>query len=504
MTIRLSSACLIEQKIELIRIEVELRVGQVGFQMLGIRGQLVSQLKQRLFSALRCCGVKLPSTILINLECSKVIKNSSAIDLAIAIGMLVACAKTRINRQDFLVLGKVDINGDVHAFAGLYALVYQAKKLGYKNFIIPQESLESLVLIPDLKYCAVKNLKECLGDKIYFQQCFFKSGVRSLDSAKKDSGQLLNLPSQKLLWRIFKIAAAGGHHLLLFGGVGVGKSLLARQFQSLMPPPNMLELAEIQEISSICEVEYQNSDWSQQTRPFRAPHHRISSAALFGSSRSFGEVTLAHRGVLFLDELLEFSRSQLEGLRIPLDQRKLLISRQGEQYALPANFQLIAATNLCQCGAYSSNSACCTCSKAQIQSYKRKLSQSMLDRIDLQIELKSANICDLHEATICDMSELVLDSEIKKVQEVRFSSFERAGCSNSELAESVLRINCCTPSAERFLEELSRKKAYSVRRFFKLLRVARTIADLDGSSFVEIPQVAEAASYAGLTFSGDY
>ena len=472
-----------------VMVEVHLSQGLPAVTMVGLPEAAVRESKDRVRSAIINSGFQFPNRRLtINLAPADLPKDGARLDLPIAIGILAASGQideTVLAQYEFI--GELALNGDLRGIAGALA-VSRALKAEQRTLIVPKDNADEAVKVDGVKVLQADTLKavcQHLMNEQQLSQAEHKTSYQSVNYML----DLADVKGQHQARRALEIAAAGGHSLLFCGSPGTGKTLMASRLPTILPPLNDHEALEVASIYSIA-----NSDYDYGTRPFRQVHHTTSAVALVGggSSPKPGEITLANRGVLFLDEIPEFDRKVLEVLRQPIENKEIVISRANSQVRFPANFQLVAAMNPCPCGYYGDKSGRCQCRPEQIKRYQEKLSGPLLDRIDLHITVPALPASDLQSAQRGESSAVVRERVIQAYQRQQ----ARQGKANNELSPSELDQFAPLGDAEsRILAMAQSRLNLSARGYHRVLRVARTIADLAGSDNIQTPHLTEALSY---------
>ena len=472
-----------------VMVEVHLSQGLPAVTMVGLPEAAVRESKDRVRSAIINSGFQFPNRRLtINLAPADLPKDGARLDLPIAIGILAASGQideTVLAQYEFI--GELALNGDLRGIAGALA-VSRAHKVDRRILIVPKDNADEAVKVDGVKVLQADTLKAVCQHLMNEQQLSQAEHKTSYQSANYML-DLADVKGQHQARRALEIAAAGGHSLLFCGSPGTGKTLMASRLPTILPPLNDHEALEVASIYSIA-----NSDYDYGTRPFRQVHHTTSAVALVGggSSPKPGEITLANRGVLFLDEIPEFDRKVLEVLRQPIENKEIVISRANSQVRFPANFQLVAAMNPCPCGYYGDKSGRCQCRPEQIKRYQEKLSGPLLDRIDLHITVPALPASDLQSAQKGESSAVVRERVIQAYQRQQ----ARQGKANNELSPSELDQFAPLGDAEsRILAMAQSRLNLSARGYHRVLRVARTIADLAGSEVIQTAHLTEALSY---------
>ena len=485
--------------IEAQKVEVEVNVSRgAKFLLVGLPDNAVKESHYRISAALKNIGFKIPvKEIIINLAPADLKKEGSAYDLPIALGILCASGQIKLGLfKDYVVMGELSLDGTLRPVRGVLSMAIKAKKLGMKGIIIPANNLEEASLVKGLNIIGVKSLQQLI-DHFLDKKPILKKRINRIKTIHKvEAINFSDVIGQQVAKRAIEIAAAGSHNILLIGPPGSGKSMLAKRIPTILPNLSESEMLETTKIYSYLGKFNQQNDLIFKP-PFRSPHHTISNVALVGggSNPRPGEISLAHNGVLFLDELPEFKRVVLEVLRQPLEEGRVTISRASGSVDFPSNIMLVAAMNPTPNGNYFENS---TTSQSfyKVQQYLSKLSQPLLDRIDLQIEVESVSI---EKLTSVGSSEENSETIKKRVQRVRDIQFKRQG-KNNALLNSKEILSYCELSIEtlEFLRNAAKTLKFSARSFNRIKKISRTIADLDCSVNIKIEHVAEAIQYRSL------
>ena len=479
-----------------VTVEVHISNGLPSFSIVGLGDTAVKESKERVRSALLNTHFEFPAKrITVNLAPADLPKDGGRFDLAIAIGILAASGQIPIESlKSYEFCAELALSGELRPVKGVLPFVIQTAK-ARRKLVIAQNNIIEATLVQKVDIFPVAHLLDICGHLI---------GNKLLTPAQLPIIQPLTnnldfseVKGQPQARRVMEIVAAGGHSLLMTGPPGTGKTMLACRLPSILPELDDNEALETAAIASISSQGFDAIQWRQ--RPFRAPHHTASSPALVGGSNPPrpGEISLAHNGVLFLDELPEFSRQVLETLREPLETGKITISRAGYQAVFPASFQLIAAMNPCPCGYLTDPNRDCSCTPTQIQRYRARISGPILDRIDLHIEVPSLPKKALftHEATSIETSA----SMQKRVLMAREKQLKRHSKINAQLTNQEIQRFCFLQKADRLLlEQAIQQLNLSARAFYRILKIARTIADLQDSKMIETHHLTEALSYRGM------
>lgn len=505
MLVKLFGAAVQGIEATIVTIEVNSSRG-IKFFLVGLPDSAVKESHERIMSALQVNDYKFPARqIIINMAPADIRKEGSAYDLPIAIGILASNENIKSDKlAHYLLMGELSLDGSLQPIKGALPIAIKAREKGFKGLIVPRQNAREAAVVNNLDVYGVDNIRDVIGflnDELTLEPTIVNTREEFYQNQNSFEFDFADVKGQENVKRALEVAAAGGHNLIMIGPPGSGKSMMTKRLPSILPPLSLSESLETTKIHSVAGKLGSQSSLIAQ-RPFRAPHHSISAVALIGGGQNPqpGEISLAHNGVLFADELPEFNRNVLEVLRQPLEDRKITIARAKYSVEFPCNFMFVASMNPCPCGYYNHPTRACVCSQTQVIRYLNKISGPLMDRIDIQVEIVPVPFEEMSSTRQEESSATIRARVIKarQIQQERYKDFPQIHCNAQMTSAMLARYAQPDERSLNLLRQAMTRLNLSARAYDRILKVSRTIADLEGCEHIQSAHIAEAISYRNL------
>lgn len=499
MVVKVNTATLLGIDGKIVTVEADFAGGLPAFDIVGLPDTAVKEAKERVKAAVRNSGFDFPAKkAVVNLAPADLKKEGTQFDLPIAIATLAGTGQLNDNFSEYVFLGELGLSGEIRGVRGILSVVLGGKEAGVKKFVVPFDNREEAALVEGVEIYGAKNLAEVYRHITGEEKIPVTQTGSITEEMNMFDVDFEEVKGQQRLRRGIEVAVAGGHNVLMVGSPGSGKSMIAKRIPTIMPLMTFDEVLEVTKIHSVAGV--LNAGKAVTERPFRSPHHSASAVSIVGGGQKAkpGEISLAHRGVLFLDELPEYSKDVIESMRQPIEDGVVTVSRAMGSFTYPSNVMLVCAMNPCRCGYYGDTTKKCRCSESDVARYLGKVSGPMLDRIDIQLEAKSVRYDDLQKPK--GESSIAIRERVERARQIQKQRYENEKIScNSDLYGNLIEKYCnVSQECKMMLEKAFNSMNMSARAYTRILKVARTIADLDGREHIDVEDIAEAIDYRKL------